>query len=97
MVRWTTADWEGLWRVICSKGHRCDMIENRRVVVAVVLVKCAIGVVHWARVGALIVCVSEGDWAAVLMVMSGRSAHCVTLCLDTKRNTIHEELSWALV
>jgi hypothetical protein len=72
------------------------MVEYRRAVVAVVLVKSAIGVVDWALIGALIVRVGEGDWAAALMVMSGSSAHCVTLCLDAKRNAIHEELSWAL-
>lgn len=91
--RWTTADWKDLWRVICCKGHRCAMVEYRWVVVAVVLVKSAIGVVNWALIGALIVRVGEGDWAAVLMVMSGSSAHCITLCLNAKGNAIHEELS----
>jgi len=70
------------------------MVEYRWVVVAVVMVKSAIGVVDWALIGALIVCVGEGDWAAAL---SGGSGHCVTLCLDAKGNAIHEELSQALV
>jgi hypothetical protein len=73
------------------------MVEYRWAVVAVIMAKSAIGVVDWALIGALIARVGEGDWAAVLMVMSGSSAYCVTLCLDAKGNTIHEELSPALV
>jgi hypothetical protein len=69
------------------------MVEYRWVVVAVVPVKSAIGVVDWALIGALIVRVGEGDWAAVLMVMSGSSSHCVTFCLNAKGNAIHEDLS----
>jgi len=69
------------------------MVEYRWVVVAVVMARSAIGVVDWALIRALIVRVGEGDWAAVLMVMSRGSAHCITLCLDAKGNTIHEELS----
>lgn len=69
------------------------MVEYRWVAVAVVLDKSAISVVNWALIGTLIVRVGEGDWAAVLMVMSGSLAHCVTLCLDAKGNAIHEELS----
>jgi len=69
------------------------MVEYWWVVVAVVMVKSAIVVVDWALIGALIVCVGEGDWAAVLMVMSGGSANRVPPCLDAKGNTIHEELS----
>ena len=69
------------------------MVEYRWVVAAVVMVKSAICMVDWALIGALIVRVGEGDWAAILMVMSGSLAHCVTLCLDAKGNTIHEELS----
>jgi hypothetical protein len=68
------------------------MVEYMWVVVAVVQVKSAIGGVDWALIGGLIVCVGQGDGTAVLMVMSGSSAHCITLCLDAKGDTIHEEL-----
>jgi hypothetical protein len=71
------------------------MVEYMWVVV-VVQVRSAIGGVDWALIGGLIVRVGQGDGAAVLMVVSGSSAHCITLCLDAKGNIIHEELSWAL-